>query len=78
MLWLLWAHAVVGPLYGLFAGYGLVHNFTHPAALVAAGVLAMSGSRRFRSAVVSVGLPISSALVVHTSGGTSRPTSTSS
>lgn len=69
MLCLLWAHAIVLPLYGLYAGYGLVHSLSHAAALVAAGVLAMFGSRRFRSAVVSVGLLTSSALLVHSSGG---------
>jgi signal transduction histidine kinase/CheY-like chemotaxis protein len=69
MLWLLWAHAIALPLYGYYVGYGIVHTSEHAAALAAAGGLAMFGSRRFRSAAVSVGLLTASALLVHTSGG---------
>jgi diguanylate cyclase (GGDEF)-like protein len=68
---LLWAHAIGLAAFGVVQGYGLVHSAAE-AALVAGAALFASlrgPSRRLRSAVASLGLITSSALLVHIWGG---------
>jgi diguanylate cyclase (GGDEF)-like protein/PAS domain S-box-containing protein len=67
LLWLLWAHAIALPLFGLLRGDGLVHAGVDSLAVAGFGVLALwrSRSRRFRAAMVALGLLTSSAVLVH-------------
>jgi diguanylate cyclase (GGDEF)-like protein/PAS domain S-box-containing protein len=68
---LLWAHAVVVPIYGLLRGYGGLHGIGHALPLIGFAGLAMLDmwSRRLRAIFVVMGLLTASALVVHASHG---------
>ena len=72
LTYLLWVHVVGIFIFGLVRGYTLLH-MTFEASLVGVfAVLALSGvgSRRFSSAMAALGLIMSSAVLVHLSGGT--------
>src|SRR5215216_1591620 len=71
LVWLVWAHAVALPLFGLAQGYGPLHVFVDGLPIAAFGVLATlrGRSQRFRSSMVSMGLLTSSAILVHLWGG---------
>lgn len=70
LLWLLWAQALGLAGYGLANGYGLGHTVLHVGALAAAAALGSAGaSRRWRSAMVSLGYVTAASLAVHISGG---------
>ena len=67
----LWAHAAVVPVYALVRGFGVVHALLESAILPTAAALATTHrvGRRTRTAIASVGLLSSSAILVHLSGG---------
>ena len=71
MLVLLWAHALVIPLFALARGYSLGHSLLEslvvPTTAVIAGAAGLS--RRARTVAAAVGLLSSSAVLVHLSGG---------
>jgi GAF domain-containing protein/anti-sigma regulatory factor (Ser/Thr protein kinase) len=71
VLFLLWTHAAAIPLFALARGYSLDHALLEgvivPGAAAVASWTALS--RRLRTAVASVGLLSSSAVLVHLSGG---------
>jgi diguanylate cyclase (GGDEF)-like protein/PAS domain S-box-containing protein len=71
LVWLVWAHAVALPIFGLAQGYGLVHVLIDALPIAGFGLLAALpyGSRRFRASMVSLGLLTSSAILVHLWGG---------
>ncbi|MDX6696977.1 MAG: hypothetical protein QOE65_374 [Solirubrobacteraceae bacterium] len=70
LLWLLWIQAAGLGLYGLTRGYGLGHTALHVAGVAGAAVLGAHGkSRRWRSALVSLGFMTAASLAVHISGG---------
>ncbi|HVE68611.1 MAG TPA: EAL domain-containing protein [Solirubrobacteraceae bacterium] len=70
LLWLLWAQAVALAVYGLFEGYGAGHTLLHVGGVAGAALLASFGaSRRWRSALVSLGFMTAASLAVHISGG---------
>ena len=68
---LLWLHAVGLPLFGVLRGYGALHSLEEGLVLAALAGLAMVAGRRKRvaSALVSLGLISSSAILVHLWGG---------
>ena len=67
MLNLLWAHAVVLPVIGLFRGYGILHTLGHALPMVASALAAahFADRRREASVLVSLGLLTGSAELVH-------------
>ena len=67
LIWLLWAHAVALPLFGLTRGYGLPHVAVDGLPIAVFGVAAMlrERSQRFRASMVALGLLTSSAVLVH-------------
>jgi len=67
LVWLVWAHAVALPLFGLARGYGIGHVVIDGLPIAAFGALAMipGRSQRFRASMVSIGLLSSSAVLVH-------------
>jgi signal transduction histidine kinase/DNA-binding response OmpR family regulator len=71
ILVLLWIHAAALPLYGLLRGFGWVHVVSEGLAIACAA--AVASVRRFdrgtRMSSASLGLLLSSALLVHLSGG---------
>src|SRR5215208_6545876 len=71
LVWLVWAHAVALPLFGLTRGYGLDHVLIDglPIAFFAGLAALPVGSKRFRASAVSMGLLTSSAILVHLWGG---------
>src|SRR5215213_5012420 len=71
LVWLVWAHAVALPLFGLTQGYGLAHVAIDglPIAIFAGLAALPVGSKRFRASAVSMGLLTSSAILVHLWGG---------
>ena len=71
ILALLWANAVFIPAYGVARGYPVGHLILESLLVPTAGVLAGSAllERRIRTAVASLGLLTSSAVLVHLSGG---------
>ena len=68
---LLWLHAIGIALFGIVAGYELAHSLAEGAAVAATA--AMAGwpriSRPARAGIATFGLVLSSALLVHVSGG---------
>src|SRR5258708_902663 len=71
MLWILWAHVVLLPVFSLLRGLGIEHaiGWTIPIALAGvAGTLHAAG-RRARSVAVALGLLTASAVLVEASGG---------
>jgi hypothetical protein len=80
IVWLLWLHVAGIVVFALARGMGVAHAFQE-AALVAVFALPAAQpaiGRRARSAAAVLGLITASAVIVHLSGGWSRPTSTSS
>src|SRR5215217_2640580 len=71
LVWLVWAHAVALPLFGLTRGYGLDHVLIDglPIAFFGWAATLSSRSQRFRACMVSMGLLTSSAILVHLWGG---------
>jgi diguanylate cyclase (GGDEF)-like protein/PAS domain S-box-containing protein len=71
LVWLVWAHAVALPLFGLTQGYGPGHVLIDALPIAFFGWAAMLSSRsqRFRASMVSMGLLTSSAILVHLWGG---------
>src|SRR5215208_7124015 len=71
LVWLVWAHAVALPLFGLAQGYGLGHVLLDalPIAFFGGAAMLSSRSQRFRACMVSMGLLTSSAILVHLWGG---------
>jgi diguanylate cyclase (GGDEF)-like protein/PAS domain S-box-containing protein len=71
LVWLVFAHAIALPLFGLAQGYGLVHVMLDAAPIAFFGWAATLSSRsqRFRSSMVAMGLLTSSAILVHLWGG---------
>jgi len=71
MIWLLWAHVAVLPLFAVARGYSLLHGVLEIALPAAAALAGRSPrlSRRTRACVVSVGLLTCSAVLVHLWGG---------
>ncbi len=71
MLILLWCHAVAVPVYALVMGFSALHVLAEGLILPVTAALAMSRAmpRRTRTAVTSIGLLSSSAILVHLSGG---------
>jgi serine phosphatase RsbU (regulator of sigma subunit)/anti-sigma regulatory factor (Ser/Thr protein kinase) len=71
ILFLLWAHALVIPIYALTRGYSLSHSLLESFVVPATAVIAGSGGlpRRARTVAAAVGLLSSSAVLVHLSGG---------
>src|SRR5215208_3482168 len=71
LVWLVWAHAVALPLFGLTQGYGIAHVTLDglPVAVFAAAAMLPGRSQRFRASMVSMGLLTSSAILVHLWGG---------
>src|SRR3954468_8952883 len=67
LVWLVWAHAVALPLFGLTRGYGLGHVALDgaPTALSAAPAMFTRPTRRVRGSLVAMGLLTSSAVLVH-------------
>ncbi len=68
---LLWLHVPAIMLFALYMGVGIGHALLETAAIAALAVLASSSmlGRRLRSVAASVGLLMSSAVLVHLSGG---------
>jgi diguanylate cyclase (GGDEF)-like protein len=72
LIWLLWIHVVGIAIFGLVRGYSPEHMLLESgivgvfAAMAGSGV----GTRRFSSAMAALGLVMSSAVLVHLSGGT--------
>ncbi len=71
ILVLLWLHAVAIPVYALIRGYPVWHTLLESAIVPSAAFVATTTlvPRRVRTAVASVGLLSSSAVLVHLSGG---------
>jgi diguanylate cyclase len=71
MVFIVWLHAVAIPIYAVLEGKTIGHGLFEAAAVVAAGAGAKWGpnNRRFRSVAATLGLVISSAVLVHLSGG---------
>jgi PAS domain-containing protein len=71
ILALLWAYAIGIAVFGLVMGYGLGHSLAEASIVALMALLAgmRRGGRTVRSAVASLGLLTSSALLVHLSGG---------
>jgi diguanylate cyclase (GGDEF)-like protein/PAS domain S-box-containing protein len=71
MLWILWAHVVVLPVFSLLRGLGPATSISSVAPIALAGALGSlkSASRRARSVAVAVGLLTSSAVLVNAWGG---------
>ncbi len=67
----LWAHAVLIPVFALARGYSPLHSVAEGAIVPAAALLAGASAlgRRTRTAVASIGLLSASAVLVHLSGG---------
>src|SRR5262245_44446175 len=68
---LLWLHAAGIAIFGVLAGYGVPHALTEGGAI---GLMALAASwrgaeRSARSGIATLGLVLSSALLVHVSGG---------
>ena len=67
LVWLVWAHAVALPIFGMTRGYGLDHIAIDGLPIAVFGVAAMvpGRSQNFRASMVSLGLLTSSAILVH-------------
>jgi len=68
---ILWAHAIALPAYGLVRGYAPLHVLLESGVVAAAAAFASwsPAGRTLRSAVSTLGLVTSSAVLVHLSGG---------
>ena len=68
---LLWAHALVIPVYAVVRGFSPMHTVLETAVVPLSAALAMwpGTSRRVRTALASLGLLTCSAVLVHLSGG---------
>jgi diguanylate cyclase (GGDEF)-like protein/PAS domain S-box-containing protein len=71
MLWILWAHVVVLPVFSVLRGLDLSTSIASVLPIALAGSLAMipSAGRRARSVAVAIGLLTSSAVLVNAWGG---------
>src|SRR3954465_15026209 len=71
LTYLVWAHAIGLPIFGLAQGFPLWHAALEglPVAVFGYGATMRGRSRRFRASMVSLGLLTSSAMVVHIWGG---------
>jgi diguanylate cyclase len=71
LCWLLRAHVVGIFLFSLVRGFGLIHSVadTSPVAFLAVLAGTNGARRRFSSAMAALGLVVSSAVIVHLSGG---------
>ncbi|HUX87340.1 MAG TPA: HAMP domain-containing sensor histidine kinase [Chloroflexota bacterium] len=71
ILVLLWLHAIGIVFYGVIADYPLRNSLLEASAIAVAAILAgvVRGGRRIRSALATLGLLTSSAVLVHLSGG---------
>ncbi|MEA2444556.1 MAG: hypothetical protein QOJ12_1848 [Thermoleophilales bacterium] len=67
LVWLVWAHAVALPLFGLTRGYGPAHVAIDglPIAVFGAAAMVRGRSQRFRASMVALGLLTASAVLVH-------------
>jgi diguanylate cyclase (GGDEF)-like protein/PAS domain S-box-containing protein len=67
LVWLVWAHAAVLPVFGLARGYAPLHVALDALPIVVFGLAATvrSRSQRFRASMVSLALLTSSAVLVH-------------
>ncbi|MBV8691109.1 MAG: EAL domain-containing protein [Actinobacteria bacterium] len=72
LIWLLWIHVVGIAIFGLARGFSPEHMLFESSLVGVFAVAAGSGvgTRRFSSAMAAVGLVMSSAVLVHLSGGT--------
>src|SRR3954452_24298937 len=72
LIWLLWIHVVGITIFGLVRGYSPEHMLIESSLVGVFAVIAGSGvgTRRFSSAMAALGLVMSSAVLVHLSGGT--------
>ncbi|MBV9664802.1 MAG: hypothetical protein JOZ37_12615, partial [Actinobacteria bacterium] len=72
LIWLLWIHVVGIAIFGLARGFSPEHMLFESSLVCVFAVAAGSGvgTRRFSSAMAAVGLVMSSAVLVHLSGGT--------
>ena len=80
IVWLLWLHVAGVAVFALVRGKAVGHAVAEvtPMALCALAAALPALGRRARSAAAVLGLITASAVIVHLSGGGSRPTSTSS
>ncbi len=71
MVMLVWLHAIAIPVYAVLTGETVRHGLFEGAIVAAAGACARWGpnSRRFRSVAATLGLVISSAVLVHLADG---------
>jgi hypothetical protein len=70
MLWLLWAHVVIIPLFAEARGKSPLHSVLETLPVAAAALAASwKGSRRLRSGAATLGILTSSAVLIHLSGG---------
>src|SRR3982751_3603219 len=71
LCYLLRAHVVLIFAYGVLRGYGVVHSVTEAGIVAIFASLATTDGRRrrFTSAMAALGLVMSSAVIVHLSGG---------
>jgi diguanylate cyclase (GGDEF)-like protein/PAS domain S-box-containing protein len=71
MLWILWAHVAVLPVFSLLRGLDVTQAFGWNLPIVLAGVAAMlpAPGARARSVAVALGLLTAAAVLVHASGG---------
>jgi diguanylate cyclase (GGDEF)-like protein len=71
LIWLLWIHVVGIAIFGLIRGFSPEHMLFESGLVGVFAVVAGSGvgTRRFSSAVAALGLVMSSAVLVHLSGG---------
>jgi len=69
VLFLLWAHAVGVPLFGITLGFGALHSAAEGGIVAALAAASSRGSRRLQTTLATLGLLSSSAILVHMSGG---------
>jgi diguanylate cyclase (GGDEF)-like protein/PAS domain S-box-containing protein len=70
MVFLVWGHAVGLAAFAITRGYPVLHSLSEGAPIALFGLLALAPrGQQFRSAMVSLGLLTSSAVLVHVSGG---------
>jgi PAS domain S-box-containing protein len=71
ILFLIWFHAVGLPFFGIYEGFGVIQSLAEGSGIAAIGLCAnwTEISRSLRSAIASVGLVTSSAVLVQFSGG---------
>src|SRR5262252_1051526 len=71
MLWILWAHVIVLPIFALARGYSLTVSVGGALPIALAGIAGSlpTVGRRARSVAVALGLLTASAVLVHSWGG---------